>query len=121
MGGAHSGHLTDLKGTCIWAGGMAGGFFATNIGGTVVLGIEGWRCAFHFVALVSVSTSLLVMWLAVDPRSKVTVRLPHFSPGSGNFTAIQSIHMIAKGPAQYAGLHSMPAQSAVMLHSKCGN
>ena len=53
---------------------MAGGFFATNLGGMQVLGLEGWRCAFHLVAIVSVTTSVLVMWLAVDPRQKSVVR-----------------------------------------------
>ncbi len=53
---------------------MAGGFLATNLGGMQILGLEGWRCAFHLVAIVSVTTSVLVMWLAVDPRRKPVVR-----------------------------------------------
>lgn len=53
---------------------MAGGFFATNLGGMQILGLEGWRCAFHLVAIVSIITSILVMWLAVDPRRKTAVR-----------------------------------------------
>ncbi len=55
-------------------GGMAGGFFATNLGGMQILGLEGWRCAFHLVAALSIVTSVLVMWLAVDPRRKIAVR-----------------------------------------------
>jgi predicted MFS family arabinose efflux permease len=57
---------------------MLGGFFATNVGAAQMFGLEGWRCAFHAVALVSVSTSLLVMWLAVDPRRRAAVRPPLF-------------------------------------------
>lgn len=53
---------------------MAGGFFATNLGGMMILGLEGWRCAFHLVAFVSIITAVLVMWLAVDPRQKTAVR-----------------------------------------------
>ena len=37
--------------------------------------MEGWRCAFHLVALVSLVTSGLTLWLAVDPRRKLAVRL----------------------------------------------
>lgn len=56
-------------------GGMAGGFFATNIGATTVMGVEGWRCAFYAIAAVSVATSALVVWLAADPRLSARVRL----------------------------------------------
>lgn len=55
------------------AGGLIGGFFATNLGRSTILGVEGWRCAFHLVALVSIITSVLTMWLAVDPRRKLAV------------------------------------------------
>ena len=58
------------------AGGLIGGFFATNLGRSTIAGIEGWRCAFHLVALVSLITSGLTLWLAVDPRRKLAVRLP---------------------------------------------
>ena len=57
------------------AGGLIGGFFATNLGRSTIAGIEGWRCAFHLVALVSLITSGLTLWLAVDPRRKLAVRL----------------------------------------------
>ena len=56
-----------------YAGGLIGGFFATNLGRSTVFGIEGWRCAFHLVALVSIVTSVMTMWLAVDPRKKLAV------------------------------------------------
>ncbi|KAL4436794.1 hypothetical protein ABPG75_003933 [Micractinium tetrahymenae] len=49
-------------------GGMAGSFFATNIGGMRPMGIEGWRFAFHLVAAISVLTAALVYKHAVDPR-----------------------------------------------------
>ncbi|CAK0783950.1 hypothetical protein CVIRNUC_007153 [Coccomyxa viridis] len=52
-------------------GGLIGGFFATNLGRSTIAGIEGWRCAFHLVALVSLITSGLTLWLAVDPRRKL--------------------------------------------------
>ena len=38
-------------------GGMLGGLFATNVGST---GPDGWRLAFHLMALVSIVTGLLV-------------------------------------------------------------
>jgi MFS family permease len=37
-------------------GGMAGGVFATNLGGRLVWGLEGWRFAFHCIAAVSILT-----------------------------------------------------------------
>ena len=79
------------------AGGLIGGFFATNLGRGTLFGIEGWRCAFYLVALVSVVVSVLTWWLAVDPRKRLAVRpsllsWPHnrshahhrdFAPNSG--------------------------------------
>jgi len=61
------------------AGGLVGGFCATNLGRSTVFGIEGWRCAFHLVALVSIVTSVCTLWLAVDPRKKLAVSLFHHS------------------------------------------
>lgn len=49
-------------------GGMIGGFFATNIGSTMPFGMDGWRFAFHLMALVSLVTSGLVFYIATDPR-----------------------------------------------------
>ena len=69
-------HLRSSKAKLITiAGGLIGGFFATNLGRSTIAGIEGWRCAFHLVALVSLITSGLTLWLAVDPRRKLAVRL----------------------------------------------
>ena len=48
-----------------------GGFCATNVGHFRPLGIEGWRLAFHFVALISFICCLLVLKYAADPRRKV--------------------------------------------------
>ena len=48
-----------------------GGFFGTNVGHFRVLGMEGWRLAFHLLAGVSLLTSFLVRRLASDPRRKV--------------------------------------------------
>lgn len=55
------------------AGGMIGGFFATNIGSTQPFGIEGWRFAFHLMAGISIVTSALVYHLAVEPRPTIKV------------------------------------------------
>ncbi|KAL3153038.1 hypothetical protein ABBQ38_012062 [Trebouxia sp. C0009 RCD-2024] len=49
-------------------GGMVGGFFATNIGSTMPFGMDGWRFAFHLMAMVSLVTSGLVFYMATDPR-----------------------------------------------------
>ncbi|EIE19976.1 MFS general substrate transporter [Coccomyxa subellipsoidea C-169] len=65
-------------------GGMAGGFFATNLGGMQILGLEGWRCAFHLVAALSIVTSVLVMWLAVDPRRKIAGMISPMNLGDGS-------------------------------------
>ena len=53
------------------SGGMVGGFCATNVGHFQPLGMEGWRLAFHFVALISFICCLLVLKYAADPRRKV--------------------------------------------------
>ncbi|GBF89652.1 MFS general substrate transporter [Raphidocelis subcapitata] len=52
-------------------GGMAGSVFATNMGAADTLatwGVEGWRLAFHAVAVVSVLTGAAVLAFAIDPR-----------------------------------------------------
>ena len=54
---------------------MIGGFFATNIGSTMPFGMEGWRFAFHLMALVSLVTSALVFYIATDPRPTAKVCL----------------------------------------------
>ena len=53
------------------SGGLAGGFFATSIGGLHPLGLEGWRFAFHVVAGISIGAGLVVLAIARDPRCKV--------------------------------------------------
>lgn len=52
-------------------GGLAGAFFATSIGGMHVLGLEGWRFAFHVVAGISIAAGLTVLAIGRDPRHKV--------------------------------------------------
>ena len=64
----------------ICAGGMVGGFFATNIGSTMPYGMEGWRFAFHLMAAVSLVTSALVFYMATDPRPTAKVHAPAASP-----------------------------------------
>lgn len=51
-------------------GGMFGGFFATNVGHFRFGLLDGWRLAFHFVALISLICSLMVLKFAADPRKK---------------------------------------------------
>jgi hypothetical protein len=50
------------------AGGMLGGFFATNVGSTRPLGMEGWRFSFHLMAALALVTVYLLLRWAVDPR-----------------------------------------------------
>ncbi|XP_040383559.1 uncharacterized protein LOC102710152 [Oryza brachyantha] len=54
-------------------GSIIGGFSALLLASTTVLGIEGWRVAFHLVAAISVAVGVLVWLFAVDP---------HFSSGA---------------------------------------
>ena len=49
-------------------GSMVGVLFATNMGGYIFFGIEGWRMAFHGVAGFSVLMGVAIWVLAVDPR-----------------------------------------------------
>lgn len=57
------------------AGGLVGGFFATNVGATQPLGLEGWRFSFHLMAAISVVTAFLIHYLASDPRPRVSLHL----------------------------------------------
>jgi hypothetical protein len=91
-------------------GGMAGAFYATNVGGTRLLGMEGWRFAFHAVAAVSLATSLFVYKLAVDPRHLYhhpSVRAQHLarggSGGGGSSSGRQTEGPLTAGPAPAAG------------------
>ncbi|KAL4423578.1 hypothetical protein ABPG77_004618 [Micractinium sp. CCAP 211/92] len=52
-------------------GGMLGALFATNMGHTHPLGVEGWRVAFIAVGAVSLLIGLLNLLFAVDPRYKL--------------------------------------------------
>lgn len=63
-------------------GGMIGGFFATNVGATRPLGIEGWRFAFHLMAAVAFATVYLVLRWAVDPRPPARAVLSPLQLGS---------------------------------------
>jgi len=49
-------------------GSMAGGFFATTVGGHTVGRIAGWRFAFLLIAVLSILVGLAVLAFAVDPR-----------------------------------------------------
>jgi predicted MFS family arabinose efflux permease len=55
---------------------MFGGFFATNVGHFRFGLLDGWRLAFHFVALISLICSLMVLKFAADPRKKVSPAPP---------------------------------------------
>uniref|UniRef100_A0A0E0ERK4 Major facilitator superfamily (MFS) profile domain-containing protein n=1 Tax=Oryza meridionalis TaxID=40149 RepID=A0A0E0ERK4_9ORYZ len=47
-------------------GSIIGGFSALLLASTTVLGVEGWRVAFHLVAAISVAVGVLVWLFAVD-------------------------------------------------------
>jgi MFS family permease len=52
-------------------GGMLGGVFATNMGGLRPLGIDGWRAAFHCIAMLSLIVGERFWWrggLCLWPR-----------------------------------------------------
>jgi MFS family permease len=51
-------------------GSMAGGFFATSIGGKSVGRLEGWRFAFLLIAAASVAVGFGVLVFAADPRGR---------------------------------------------------
>ncbi|BAF24935.1 Os09g0371300 [Oryza sativa Japonica Group] len=58
-------------------GSIIGGFSALLLASTTVLGVEGWRVAFHLVAAISVAVGVLVWLFAVDPH------FPAGAPGDG--------------------------------------
>ncbi|KAK3133199.1 hypothetical protein QOZ80_6AG0533640 [Eleusine coracana subsp. coracana] len=51
-------------------GHVTGGFVGLLLAQTTVLGIAGWRVAFHLVAAISVLVGTLTWFLAVDPHSR---------------------------------------------------
>ncbi|KAL6846061.1 hypothetical protein ACP4OV_023509 [Aristida adscensionis] len=56
-------------------GSIIGGLFSLMLASTTVMGIAGWRIAFHIVALISVAVGALVGLFAVDPH------FPHIENG----------------------------------------
>jgi len=63
-------------------GSIFGGFFALMLAQTTILGIEGWRIAFHLVAIVSVIVGILVWFFAVDPHFPTNNAASHAAPVS---------------------------------------
>nr|CAB3453255.1 unnamed protein product [Digitaria exilis] len=53
---------------------ISGGFVGLLLAQTTVLGIDGWRIAFHLVAAISIAVGILTWFFAVDP---------HFPTGDG--------------------------------------
>lgn len=49
-------------------GSVIGGLFSILLASTTIMGIAGWRIAFHIVALISVVVGALVYLFAVDPH-----------------------------------------------------
>ncbi|KAG6515068.1 hypothetical protein ZIOFF_025448 [Zingiber officinale] len=49
-------------------GSIIGGFFSLLLASTTVMGIAGWRVAFHIVGIISVVVGLLIRLVAVDPH-----------------------------------------------------
>ncbi|KAK9866373.1 hypothetical protein WJX84_011358 [Apatococcus fuscideae] len=67
------GQAFGLMGLTSSFGGLVGGFFATNVGATQPLGLEGWRFSFHLMAAISVVTAFLIHYLASDPRPRASL------------------------------------------------
>ncbi|WJX47575.1 hypothetical protein P8452_34245 [Trifolium repens] len=62
-------------------GSIIGGLFSVLLASTSILGISGWRIAFHLVALISVIVGILVRLYANDP---------HFPNNDGKATSYQT-------------------------------
>lgn len=67
-------------------GGMAGAFYATNVGATRPMGLEGWRFAFLLVSAAVASGTLhaLVVWHDCVPRPARSPA-PSLPTGGGHF------------------------------------
>ena len=57
---------------CSNFGGMSGSLLATELGASIVVGMAGWRAAFHMVALASLAVALLLLLFARDPQPRST-------------------------------------------------
>lgn len=64
-------------------GSIIGGFSALLLASTTVLGVEGWRVAFHLVAAISVAVGVLVWLFAVDPHFPAARQATAASCGGG--------------------------------------
>ncbi|XP_042457995.1 protein spinster homolog 3-like [Zingiber officinale] len=49
-------------------GSIIGGFLSLSLASTTVMGIAGWRVAFHIVGIISVVVGVLIRLFAVDPH-----------------------------------------------------
>ncbi|CAG9466628.1 unnamed protein product [Pedinophyceae sp. YPF-701] len=58
-------------------GGMGGGLFATNVGGVIVAGMEGWRFSFLAVGIISGVVGALTLAASSDPRYPADVARAH--------------------------------------------
>ena len=72
-------------------GSIFGGFFSIYLASTTIMGIAGWRIAFHLVALISMVVGFLVWHFAVDP---------HFASGAV-LTNKRGIHRLALEEAKH--------------------
>ncbi|KAK9844419.1 hypothetical protein WJX74_002206 [Apatococcus lobatus] len=67
------GQAFGLMGLTSSFGGLVGGFFATNVGASQPLGLEGWRFSFHLMAAISLVTAALIHYYASDPRPRASL------------------------------------------------
>lgn len=66
-----------------WCGSYVGGIFATSVGGTTVLGIDGWRFVLLVIAVISIALSGIVKTVMEAPENHTTLssKRPHDDEG----------------------------------------
>ena len=65
-----------VLGCCGNLGGLSGALLATELASTDVLGLAGWRAAFHIVALASLLVAVALLLFARDPQQRVNASGP---------------------------------------------
>ncbi|KAG0477954.1 hypothetical protein HPP92_012673 [Vanilla planifolia] len=68
-------------------GSILGGLFTLLLASTTVMGIDGWRVAFHLVGIISVVVGILVYFFAVDPHFADCDHVDAIRPSSNSIVA----------------------------------
>ncbi|CAM6112254.1 unnamed protein product [Calypogeia fissa] len=91
-------------------GSILGGLVALILAETTVMGVAGWRMAFHLVALLSVVIGVLVYLYAVDPQYSTTEAAVLSREGKTFVDKLKDLYVDAKNVIQIRSFQIFVAQ-----------